>query len=369
MTSRYALKHSHVVAALSLTVCLLWASTALAKPVAPPPLDGCDTLYQSCMVEADIDRSLCIGKCVDKAMTCRANCPPGPAGAFCRLKCLKNYWRCRTKCMKGYSAAAKQCKQDKLDCEACEPKDAWDAELGACCNEPIWIADCWCPEGFEYTSYEEFHDNGCLAGIGCGCEPGKCSDGSELLCDALAPDCGVGMVPAVIDNCWECVDAETCEAGGPQSCDEWEVWDEELHACCPGAVWIADCWCPPGWNYTSWDELDDNGCLLGYACGCEPGTCSDGSELTCKMAEPQCSDGQVLAVINGCYQCLDAETCEPPTACKDGDTWDEELAACCPDAIWVADCLCEPGYVPMSTTETDDAGCLLGYGCECVLDK
>ncbi|MGB0592120.1 MAG: hypothetical protein ACPGU1_20750 [Myxococcota bacterium] len=222
---------------------------------------------------------------------------------------------------------------------------------------------------------------------------------------------------------------ECCGVAGP-TCEPGTTWDSELTACCPDAIFVADCFCPMGWDYTSEDVTDDNGCLLGYGCGCTPHPCSDDMPIMCDMVPPQCDDGQVVAAKNGCYECVDPDTCGAPQAecvvsgcsgqicapemqistcewkpeyaclslttcgasadgicgwdmndaylaclegatggvCGDGSTWDDSLGACCPDAIYTADCWCEDGTTPQETTDYDDNGCLLGYGCECVPD-
>lgn len=44
----------------------------------------------------------------------------------------------------------------------------------------------------------------------------------------------------------------------------------------------------------------------------EPGPCDDGSVLTCRMIKPECPKGLIAAVQNGCWVCVNPETCEPP---------------------------------------------------------
>ena len=62
--------------------------------------------------------------------------------------------------------------------------------------------------------------------------------------------------------------------------------------------------CPEGLTPVS----NGGGCWGG--CGFpETCSCDDGSLLTCKKAEPVCTEDTVLAVQNGCYECVDPMTC------------------------------------------------------------
>lgn len=106
------------------------------------------------------------------------------------------------------------------------------------------------------------------------CVEVDCDDGSSLhpLCD-IRPVCDSGQVSAVINGCFECVEARTCEAPEP--------------------------------------------------------TCDDGSELNplCDIREA-CPDGQVSAVQNGCFACVDPSTCEAPDG---GQTCGGLAGLSCPD--------------------------------------
>ncbi len=49
--------------------------------------------------------------------------------------------------------------------------------------------------------------------------------------------------------------------------------------------------------------------------------CDDDSVAVCLIAEPDCPDGSVVAVHNGCFTCAETTTCEPlglPANCDDG---------------------------------------------------
>ncbi len=94
----------------------------------------------------------------------------------------------------------------------------------------------------------------------CAPEP-TCDDGSSLnpLCD-IREVCADGEVSAVINGCFQCVDAETCEAPAPPSCDDGTT----VHPLCD--------------------------------------------------AREACPSGTVSAVQNGCFACVDPVTCEAPDA-------------------------------------------------------
>lgn len=154
---------------------------------------------------------------------------------------------------------------------------------GPACGGPAPVGNCWCDEAcadFGDCCIDAFDVCGvgepqpavsqCLSDAQC--DPGQqcsggvcvqvetCDDGSSLhpLCD-IKPACDDGHVAAVIDGCFQCVDAITCE---------------------PATV--------------------------------PPPSCDDGSSLhpLCDI-KPGCDDGQVAAIINSCFQCVDANTCEP----------------------------------------------------------
>ena len=113
-------------------------------------------------------------------------------------------------------------------------------------------------------------------------------------CSAEAQSCQLDMVGSPTacksDAAWTAIASKACEkkdmsltqinpgvacgdgnhrfaryecCGVSVTCEEGTHWEDDVAACCPDATWIADCWCEPGWTYTSEEVLDDNGCLLG----------------------------------------------------------------------------------------------------------
>lgn len=245
--------------------------------------------------------------------------------------------------------------------DVCDEYESWDPDLDACCPDNIWIASCAeCPPGTHNVEESVYDDQGCLEGIGCGCEPDLCSDGGDVLCDMLPPDCANGTVVAVQNGCYQCVDPDTC---APPECPNGTHFDENVGHCCPSSIWVEDCLCPAGTELRQHREFGDAGCLVGVGCECVP-TCHDGSPLMCDMTRPTCPSGQIASVQNGCWECVDPDTCAPPT-CPDGERWDGDLGACCPEATWIADCACPAGANPIAFDVFDDSGCFVGQGCEC----
>jgi hypothetical protein len=107
------------------------------------------------------------------------------------------------------------------------------------------------------------------------------------------PTCGG---PAPVGNCW-C--DEACEDFGDcclDAFDECGVGEPEpaVSQC------LADAHCEPG-------QTCSGGVCVGEP---DPVSCDDGSTLhfLCDI-KPACEEGEVAAIINGCFQCVDANTC------------------------------------------------------------
>ena len=195
------------------------------------------------------------------------------------------------------------CAEPDLDCACHEARNGW-------CDPRCPQPDPDCAGPTDECAEHGYYDDGRICHTGCPlvdpdcldclledgdldcpngyCEPvenqgvetpelGRCvypdCDGSPLVCDDVAPTCPVGQTPAVLDGCWVCVDARTCEAF---SC-------------------VNDLECPNGY------------CEVGI---CQYSDCSDGSELLCHAEEPECPTGFTVAVVQNCYVCANARTCQ-----------------------------------------------------------
>ena len=216
-----------------------------------------------------------------------------------------------------------------IDEPTCNEGESFDADLGACCPDAQWVADCFCPPGSTIANEEVYDAAGCMLGMGCTCEPHACSDATEALCDMIPPECAPGEILAVQNGCYACVDPDTCKP----------PVEECVVSGCSGQI------CAPEVQMSTCEWKPEYACLQLTSCGMT-------SEGTCGWE------------MNDAYlDCLDELT---GPMCAEGESYDDALGACCPDAIYIADCWCEEGTYPEQTTDYDDKGCLLGYGCECV---
>jgi hypothetical protein len=109
-------------------------------------------------------------------------------------------------------------------------------------EEPACAADDECPNGY----CESFMS--CLA-VGCPPPPPNacvvptgCGDGSLLLCAVVQPQCAGGTTAAVVDHCWQCVDARNCVVAPPPPAD-----DSCVDRC--GDEAPAGCWCDANCGY------------------------------------------------------------------------------------------------------------------------
>lgn len=156
------------------------------------------------------------------------------------------------------------------DCCSCTavPVDQAGQECDLACTETVCFAN--------HIPTEETL---CTAGhcnLGLDCDPGN------VMCLSPQPECGEGMVPMVVGNCWgACVDASDCAAVA--SCD---VCDKDRHVCVVYQANTPTTHCvevpPECTEDRSCDCLQLNVCVGAYD------TCSDGAdgEITCSC--PDC---------------------------------------------------------------------------------
>ncbi len=140
-----------------------------------------------------------------------------------------------------------------------------------------------------------------------GCAPHACPTEPQPACDQGRPDCGEGALAVVRDGCWVCVDGMTCEddpTPPPVRC--------QVDAECPATDYCDPC------AGSSCPECDD--CLA----GCLPHACETQPEAACDEGRPNCGDGNLAVVRDGCWVCVDRRTCRPANVerdlrCDDGD--------------------------------------------------
>lgn len=92
--------------------------------------------------------------------------------------------------------------------------------------------------------------------------------------------------------------------------------------------------CPDG-QEVPWCTCDDAGvfqCVDSPENACRDASCDDGEPIACPQAEPECEPGSIPAARDGCWACVDPETCRPwgePGCATDAD---------CPADAWCDDC-------------------------------
>jgi hypothetical protein len=185
-------------------------------------------------------------------------------------------------CLPGQTFAIRNGCFECVDARSCSPGN------GQCSS------DLDCPNGY-CEQYATCTAIGCPRPPPSQCVYPSCDDGQPVLCDALPPSCGPGEVAAARNGCWACVDARTCGSTPPQWC--WSDADCHNGYCDQGGA--TD---PGGSGDRALPAPPPGQCVF-------PG-CGDGTELMCRMVEPDCGDGNVAAIRNGCYQCVDARTCQ-----------------------------------------------------------
>ncbi len=116
----------------------------------------------------------------------------------------------------------------------------------------------------------------------------RCDEG-PLRCDAAPPTCGELEVAAIEDGCWECVNAITCRPWGEPGCasDQTCGPTERCDPCATGSCpFCEDC-----------------------VAGCEAHGCPTEATLTCRCARPDCGDGNVAVIDEGCWICVSLGSC------------------------------------------------------------
>ncbi len=120
---------------------------------------------------------------------------------------------------------------------------------------------------------------------------GVCDDGTLLTCDMEEPVCEEYEVLAVQNNCYVCVNESTCLPWGTAECGE-DAECELTEYCDPcGTSSCPDCRdCVPA---------------------CIEHGCETESSVACDEIRPYCGEYATAIVENGCWVCVELDTCEP----------------------------------------------------------
>ncbi|MBX3247215.1 MAG: hypothetical protein KF901_08545 [Myxococcales bacterium] len=286
------------------------AEVCLAPPGCEPGLPCPDVCYGTCEGEASwcsctrewdpvcgVDgetygnpcNARCAGVAIAYAGECSAPPAPSPTGT-CEPRHVTPECRSDRDCGPGYSCATA--------CEGCEPGGACE---GSCVSYCVPIdPGCVCPEiwapvcGVDGRTYSSVCHANC-AGVRIAHE-GECRiERPYCLAD---DDCGRGGYCDHSECLSPCSGDEAC----PAVC---------YGQCAPGSRACrtdGDCanqeWCNPC-AHGSCPVCDD--CVA----ACEVSRCATRERLTCRALRPDCGVDGTAIIVDGCWQCVNAYTCEP----------------------------------------------------------
>lgn len=240
--------------------------------------DGCAT--SSCPECED-----CVAGCVPHG------CPSEPT-AFCNM--------IRPECGAGEVAIVTE------GCWECVDMTTCSSGPGICSSDADCADDEWCPD--------------CPEGVECeapSCVPNVCPTEDFAECDRIRPECGSTATSVIQGGCWVCLDNETCEP-----VEEPVPVECSTNSECDNDEWCNPCTCPDG-------ELCAECMSL-----CEENPCDgDGSELACRMMRPDCEEGFVSAIFDGCWECVEIDSCDVPSEFCESDldcAIDEICSGCRP---------------------------------------
>jgi len=172
--------------------------------------------------------------------------------------------------------------------EDCGPHPRGCADEGGHCS----FAMATCDEG--YVPGEAL---GCPGGEAAVCclpaspRDERCDDGRPITCRRMIPECKEIEILAYQDGCYVCVNPATCSPWGVDACAR--------DADCPATEYCDDC------ASASCPICDD--CVA----ACAPHFCPTEAEVACDMERPQCDQGEVSVIKDGCWVCTSRAACEP----------------------------------------------------------
>lgn len=123
----------------------------------------------------------------------------------------------------------------------------------------------------------------------------ECVDGEESSVEVFCEDGPARVFCECVDGTWQCTPDPCAEE--PPPCSQ----DSE----CSAANYCDEC------ATSSCPDCDD--CIA----GCLPHGCPTEAAVTCRRLRPDCGPTGVAVAVDGCWQCVDSETCEPEAAPSD----------------------------------------------------
>jgi hypothetical protein len=204
---------------------------------------------------------------------------------------------------------------------ACDPGSSGDHEDAAFERGPIGKADA--AEGSCAPADDGASACGGPAPVGnCWCDD-ACAEFGDCCLDAFDA-CGVGTPEPAVSQCLadhHCEPGQTCAGGvcigepDPEPAVSQCLADHhcEPGQTCAGGVCIGEPDPEPAVSQCLADHHCEPGqtCAGGVCIGEPDPDCDDGSSLhpLCDM-KPVCDAGQVAAIQNACFRCVDAKTCD-----------------------------------------------------------
>ncbi len=231
-------------------------------------------------------------------------------------------------------------------CPGCDGEEVCAGPGGECppvaCPTPSCRDGAFCPvgeiccEGCFGASFCAEESTGCPA-IDCPADCGADSDCGPG--GACCPDCSGGRFCAAEGLCPACPEPEPCtpmDARGEGLCDAFFGWAWTGEACTS----VSGCSCVGAECDRLFDSLEAcerryascGGCTSDVTCGvsgwcnpcargscpecddcvqdCAPSRCATGEMPTCRAIRPECGETGVAIVVDGCWLCVDAYTCE-----------------------------------------------------------
>ncbi len=177
----------------------------------------------------------------------------------------------------------------------------------------------------------------------------RCDDGLPLQCNSPTPECAADEILAHQQGCYVCVN--------PDNCDPWKETECESDRDCSAAYYCEEC------SMSSCPDCED--CIA----GCWPHLCETEYELLCDMERPACGDEGASVIRDGCWICVNRDSCEPingehDPSCDDGSEplcdmvepvcdGHEILAYRNSCYLCVNPATCEPWGVPNCAGDTD----------------